>query len=286
MLLDRTSFKQFAGLHSKGQVPDQKTLWTYRNMLSQSGRIDALVRVFKDPLAVYGYRLPTGTLGEASVVQVPRQRNSWEETAAIKSGGVPTDWKDQPPKLGQKDTEARWFKTHGVSHFGYKSHIAVDQATKVITKWEVSPAPVHDSQVFAVLLDAHPPKGHEVSAVRAYRSGERISGLRKKGFTPRITYKARRGRPLRSRQMELNPSYSKVRCRVEHVFGAMRTDRKVRSMTCLGLSRSRVWIGLGHRCDTINRVCSLQQATEAVWGALCHDCPKEGRGVCPDSIKG
>ena len=141
-------------------------------MLSQSGLIDALVEVFRDPLADHGYRLPTGTLVESSVVQVPRHRNSREGNTVIKSGGVPIDWNNHPNKLCQKETEARWFKKHGVSHFGYKNHIAVDRATKLITHWEVS-------------------------AVRAYRSKERFSGLRKKGFTPRITYKARRGRPLR-----------------------------------------------------------------------------------------
>ena len=31
MLLDRRSFKQFAGLVSEDQVPDQKTLWKYRD---------------------------------------------------------------------------------------------------------------------------------------------------------------------------------------------------------------------------------------------------------------
>ncbi len=233
-------------------------------MLSQSGRIDELVGVFKDPLAAHGYRLQTGTLVDSSVVQVPRQRNSREENATLKSGEVPSDWKEQPHKLCPQDTEARWFKKKGVSHFGYKNHIAVDRATKLITHWEVSPAHVHDSQVFEVLLDAHPPKGHEVYADRAYRSEERLSGLRKKGFKPRITYKAKRGQPLRSRQIALTHSYSKVRCRVEHVFGAMRTDRKACSMTCLGLNRSRVWIGLGNRCYIIKRVCYLERAAEAV----------------------
>ena len=260
MLLDRTSFKPFAGLHSKDQAPDQKTLWTYRNMLSPSGRSDELVALFKDPLAAHGYRLPTGTLMDSSVVQVPRQRNSREENAVIKSGEVPPDWKEQPHKLCPKDTEAHWLKKNGVSHFGYKNHLAVDRATKLITNWEVSPASVHDSQVFEVLLDAHPPKGHEVSADRAYRSKERLSGLRKKGFKSRITYKARRGQPLSSRQRALTPSYSKVRCRVAHVFGAMRTDWKARSMTCLGLNRSRVWIGLGNLCYNIKRLRYLQRA--------------------------
>ncbi len=228
--------------------------------MSPSGRLDALVALFKDPLAAHGSRLQTGTLVDSSVVQVPRQRNSRKENATLKSGEVPSDWKDHPNKLYQKDTEARWLKKNGITYFGYKNHIAVDRTTKLIAKWEVSPAHVHDSQVFEVLLDAHPPKGHEVYADRAYRSKERLSGLRKKGFKPRITYKAKRGQPLRSRQITLNHSYSKVRCRVEHVFGALRNDQKARSMTCLGLNRSRVWIGLGNLCYNIKKLSSLQRA--------------------------
>ena len=42
MLLDRRSFKQFAGLVSEDQVPDQKTLWKYRDLLSKSGGLDEL----------------------------------------------------------------------------------------------------------------------------------------------------------------------------------------------------------------------------------------------------
>ncbi len=47
-----------------------------------------------------------------------------------------------------------------------------------------------------VLLDEHTPKGHEVSAGRAYRSGKRVAVLRRKGVTPQITDKAKRGKPL------------------------------------------------------------------------------------------
>ena len=126
----------------------------------------------------------------------------------------------------------------------------------------------------------------EQLAAHGYRSKERLSGLRKKGFKLRITYKARRGQPLRSRQIALNHSYSKLRCRVEHVFGAMKNNRKARSMTCLGLNRSRVGIGLGHLCYNIKRLSYLERDAVALQGALCHECPNEGGGVCPGVIKG
>ena len=55
MLLDRKSFKKCAGLATLDHVLDQKTLWKYRTMLSESGRIDELVKVFREPLAAHGY---------------------------------------------------------------------------------------------------------------------------------------------------------------------------------------------------------------------------------------
>ena len=86
MLLDRTSFKQFVGLQSTDQVPDQKTLWKYRNQLSQSGRFDELVAVFMEQLAAHGYGLQTGKQIEATIVPVTRQSNSPVENVTLESG--------------------------------------------------------------------------------------------------------------------------------------------------------------------------------------------------------
>ena len=79
MLLDRRTFKRFAGLQSDDQVPDQKTLWKYRDLLSRSGRIDELFELFKAQLRSHGYELTSGQLVDSSIVEVPRQRNSRED---------------------------------------------------------------------------------------------------------------------------------------------------------------------------------------------------------------
>ena len=91
--------------------------------------------------------------------------------------------------MRQKDVEARWFRKSGGTHFGFKNHVAVDREKKLITNWDVSPATVHDSQVFEVLLDDDPPRGHEDYADSAYRSRERIGALRARGYKPRINCK-------------------------------------------------------------------------------------------------
>ena len=237
LLLDRTTFKPFVGLRSLDQVPDQKTLWKYRDLLEKAGCIEEVVAVFNEQLEDHGYELQTGTLVDSSLVQCHRQRNTREENALVKGGDVPADWEENPAKLCPKDVDARWIKKNGVSYFGYKNHIAVDRETKLITNWAVTSANVHDSQVFEVLLDTHPPSDHDVDADRAYRSEEGIKSLVAKKFKPRLIHKAKRETPLSSRQKILNHGSSKVRCRVEHVFGSIRNDMSNRSLLCLGQGR-------------------------------------------------
>ena len=60
-----------------------------------------------------------GQIIDASIVAVPKQRNSREENARIKAGETPAGWEDKPAKRRQ-DVEARWTKKHGKSHYGYK----------------------------------------------------------------------------------------------------------------------------------------------------------------------
>ncbi len=64
------------------------------------------------------------------MVPMPRQRNTREENAAIKSSDLPEGWQDKPAMRRQKDTDARWTKKHGKSYFGYKNRISVDNKHK------------------------------------------------------------------------------------------------------------------------------------------------------------
>ncbi len=263
MLLDRTSFKEFAGLETLDHVPDQKTLWKYRNMLSESGRIDEPVVVFREQVLSHGYRLQTGSLVDSSVVQVPRQRNTREENAVIGDGSVPSGWKDDPARLRQKDTDARWMRKNGVNHYGYRNHVSVDRESRLITNWDVTSANVHDSRVFGELPAPSPRGDPQVFADSAHRSRETVDGLRKRGYKPRINFKGYRGKPLTPRQAALNHSHSRVRCRVEHVFGAIGNGMNARWMNCIGLKRSRVWIGLVNLCYNMKRFEYLVRAEAA-----------------------
>src|SRR3977135_4225957 len=105
------------------------------------------------------------------IVGVPRQRNSRDENDSVKAGQTPADWAKKPAKLHQKDRDARWTKKHGKSFFGYKNHVNADAKHKLIRRYEVTDAAVHDSQPLDALLT----KGNtstDVFADRAYRSAQ------------------------------------------------------------------------------------------------------------------
>ena len=60
----------------------------------------------------------------------------------------------KPGKNRQKDKDAHWTKKHGKSFFGYKNHVNVDKAHKLIRDYQVTDAAVHDEAALrpAILL--------------------------------------------------------------------------------------------------------------------------------------
>ena len=87
------------------------------------------------------------------IVPVPKQRNSGDENEAVKARRIPEAWDNKPAKLRQKDHDARWTKKYGKSFFGYKNHVNADAKHKLIRRYEVTDAAVHDSQKLDGLLN-------------------------------------------------------------------------------------------------------------------------------------
>ena len=146
-LRDRLSFMRFLGLGLEDKVPDAKTVWLYREQLARAGVIETLFEDFDGYLKQQGYLAMGGQIIDASIVPVPTQRNSRDASARIKEGETPEGWETQPAKRSQKDTDARWTKKHGKSHYGYKNHVNVDRRHKLVRRYQVTDAAVHDSQV-------------------------------------------------------------------------------------------------------------------------------------------
>ena len=222
---DRLSFMRFLGLQLEDRVPDAKTVWLFREQLKTKGLVTTLFARFHEQLAAQGYVAKSGQMIDATFVEVPRQRNTREENDQIKKGDTPADWQkpENKAKMRQKDVDARWTRKNDEKHYGYKNHINVDQATKLIQTYVVTDAAVHDSQAFDYLLDDKEQEDGNKRAVfadSAYRSQETQAQLAATGISSQICEKGARNNPLTELQKATNRAKSKVRARVEHVFGA------------------------------------------------------------------
>lgn len=257
---DRLSFMRFLGLGLEDRVPDATTVWLYREQLVQAQVVEDLFAQFDAYLRSQGFLAMGGQMIDASIVPVPKQRNTREDNATIKAGGTPKDWDDKPAKRRQKDTDARWTKKHGKSHFGYKNHVCVDRRHKLIRRYDVTDAAVHDSQVMeAVLDDTNTASG--VWADSAYRSAETEKMLADRGLRSRIHRKAHRNRPLGEHEKKGNRTRSKVRARVEHIFGAQTNDMGGTLVRSIGLTRAKARIGLKNLAYNMKRAGQLTGMT-------------------------
>ena len=253
---DRLSFMRFLGLGLGDRVPDAKTVWLYREALAKAGMVDELFAQFDGYLARRGYIARGGQILDASIVPVPHNHNKREENVAIKAGEVPEDWEKKPAKRSQKDVDARWTKKHGTSHYGYKNHVNVDRKHKLIRRYHVTDAAVHDSQAVDRLL-TRGNTGSGVWADAAYRSAEIEATLKARKLTSHIHRKGKRGKPLTQQAQKSNRTKSTVRVRVEHIFGAQANDMGGTLVRTIGLVRAKAKIGMKNLAYNMRRLGQL-----------------------------
>jgi IS5 family transposase len=249
-ILDRHSFGRFLGLHISSKVPDATTIWRFREDLSKAGIIEELFATFDAHLGANGFMAMKGQIVDASIVSVPKQRNSREENARIKKGEVPKGWPEN--KRRRKDVDARWTKKNGKTYYGYKNHISVDVKHKLIRGYAVTDAAQHDSNVFESILAENTSK--DLWADSAYRSAARVKSLATIGFREHIQRKGSRHRKLTQREQEGNRARAKIRSRVEHVFGVQAQKAGNLLLRTIGLVRARAKIGLRNLAYNMDRM--------------------------------
>jgi transposase, IS5 family len=259
---DRLSFTRFLGLGLEDGVPDGTTLWLFRERLAKAGLIETLFTRFGHYLEAKGYIARGGQMIDATIVPVPKNRNTKEENEAVKAGRPPQEWAKNPAKNRQKDKDARWTKKHGKSFYGYKNHVNADARHKLIRRYGVTDAAVHDSGKLDTLL-TKANTSVEVYADSAYRSAATEAKLRARGFRSRIHVRAGRGRPLSQVQEAANRKKSKIRARIEHVFGAQETAPGGRIVRTIGMLRAQAKIGLANLAYNIRRLVTLERMAAA-----------------------
>ncbi len=247
---DRLSFMRFLGLGLGDTVPDAKTIWLFRELLTEANLIKSVFEQFDGFLRENGFTAKKGQIVDASIVAAPRQRNSRDENQQINEGQVPQDWSEN--KKRQKDTDARWFTKNGQRHYGYKNHIEVDVSHKLIRKYDVTPASVHDGDVFEELLDDRN-TSRDVWGDSAYNGKKKRQMLARRGFREHLQRKGCRYKKLTEREKQGNHTRSKIRSRVEHIFGVQAQRAGNLVVRTIGLVRAAAKIGLRNLAYNIDR---------------------------------
>jgi IS5 family transposase len=271
---DRLSFMRFLGLGMDDTVPDAKTVWLFRELLTVAGALDKLFAVFEARLEASGYLAMSGQIVDASIIAAPKQRNTDDEKRAIKEGRIPEGWKDKPAKLRQKDRDARWTLKRGrakpqpdgrkgveiaVPEYGYKNHISMDRRHGLIRTWTVTDAAAYDGKQLRHLLDKEN-LASPVWADTAYRSKSNESFMERNGFQSKVHFKKPSGKSLPQPKAKANAARSRVRSKIEHVFGAQKARMGLFIRT-IGIARARTKIGMANLVYNMRRLVWLEGKT-------------------------
>ena len=255
---DRLSFQRFIGLQLYDTVPDAKTIWHFREELKKAKVLDKIFYKFTQRLEQRGIITYSGSIIDATFVEAPKQRNTRDENKDIVEGKVPKKWqqKKNRNKLVQKDIDARWMTKNKERHYGYKDHVKIDKKSKIITKYSVTNASVHDSQELKNLIDG---KKDKVIYGDSAFTGEEVQKCIPKHIKIRIHEKGYRNRPLTKTQERQNTVKSRIRARVEHIFAAMQQFGG-KTIRTIGIARAKLQIGLLNLAYNLKRYAYLMES--------------------------
>jgi IS5 family transposase len=216
MLYVNNSYRRFVGLTGTERVPDYSTICRFRMALEGMELMQELFNELLRQLKDRGYELKDGRIIDSRVVKAARN-----------------------PKKG--DPDAGFTKKQGKSSYGYKDHIAVEVENEFVVAYECTPANVHDSQVVEELIEG---EEEVVYADKAYCSEAISRKLEERGIRNGIMEKGRRNKPLSEESKQRNKVISRIRHKVERVFGIMSLHLNRRVARYVGLLANRVHLFL------------------------------------------
>mgnify|MGYP001548973585 CR=1 FL=1 len=198
-LLDSTALRRFVGIDlGRERVPDATTLLKFRRLLETHKLGEALFAKVGEVLQANGLKLGTGTIVDATIIGAPSSTKNAD--------------KKRDPEMHQTRKGQQWY-------FGMKLHIGVDSQSGLAHSAVVTAANIHDKHPLPDLLHG---REHRVYGDSAYASQkELIAGKapNAKDFTnQRTRYAGIVDEAVRAK----NRNKSRIRSRVEHVFGVVK----------------------------------------------------------------
>ncbi|MFZ0550489.1 MAG: IS5 family transposase [Steroidobacteraceae bacterium] len=214
-LYDSVAMRVFAGidLGSEG-VPDETTVCKFRHLLERNKLGKVLLTAVNEHLRRGGIKIAKGTIVDATIIGAPSSTKNQEGK--------------RDPEMHQTAKGQQWF-------FGLKAHVGVDSGTKLIHTVLVSAANVHDREALPHLLHG---KETRVWGDQGYQGQAGVIHARApqaKDFTNRrYRYNGR----IDELEKAKNRNKSRVRAKVEHVFGVIKNIFGFRKTRYRGLAKN------------------------------------------------
>ena len=198
-LYDSHALREFVGIDlGQEAAPDETTVCKFRHLLEEHKLGGKMLATVNRHLQKQGVRITTGTIVDATIIHAPSSTKN----------------RDQ-----QRDPEMRSTHKGGEWHFGMKAHIGVDSKTKMVHSVVATAANVHDSQVLPELLHGEETRVWGDQAYCGQTQAIRECAPRAQDCTNRrYRYHGRINEVERAK----NRNKSRIRSKVEHVFGVMK----------------------------------------------------------------
>ena len=198
-LYDSLAMRDFVGIDlGREPAPDETTVCKFRHLLEKHDLGRSLFQEVHRHLETQGLKVSTGTIVDASIINAPSSTKNAEQ--------------QRDPDMHQTRKGKQWY-------FGMKAHIGVDSQTKLIHSVVATAANVADSTVLPDLLHGEETRVWGDQAYRGQRDVIRDCAPKAKDFTNR---RYRHCGVVDELEKARNRTKSKVRAKVEHVFGVIK----------------------------------------------------------------
>jgi transposase, IS5 family len=198
-LYDSIAMRSFVGIDlGREPAPDETTILRFRHLLESHDLGKRLFEEVGRHLQAQGLKVATGTIVDATIISAPSSTKN---------------------KTGTRDPEMHQTKKGKQWHFGMKAHIGVDTKTKLIHSVVATAANVHDKHPLPDLLHGAETRVYGDAQYAGQREQIKARSPQARDFTQ---YRGRGYKYLTEAQRSTNRNKSRVRAKVEHVFGVIK----------------------------------------------------------------
>jgi len=136
-LKDRLSFMRFVGVDFHEAIPDEKTIWKFREDLRKQKVLPKLWKAFDKQLKRLGIQAGTGRIVDASIVETTRPpKKKYQKDKIVEESSEPSVTMDNIEHgKRQVDHDARFTGKRKIAYIGYKNHIMIHVTTR--QEWDV-----------------------------------------------------------------------------------------------------------------------------------------------------